>query len=101
MQEEFHESIKSEVEGEPGTLRMNRKSSIIHEEVGNTSQKSQSIDVDSELKESRDGKYGSPIKEEHQLEKIKTQGDHQHKEDNGQLIGSSQGSTTPKNNLKN
>jgi hypothetical protein len=56
MQEEFHESIKSEVEGEPGTLRMNRKSSIIHEEVGNTSQKSQSIDVDSELKESGEGK---------------------------------------------
>ena len=66
MQEEFHESIKSEVEGEPGTLRMNRKSSIIHEEVGNASHRSQSqIDVDSELKESGgEGRQDSPIKEE-------------------------------------
>jgi hypothetical protein len=56
MQEEYHDSIKSEVEGEPGTLRNNRKSSVIHEEVGNTSQKSQSIDIDSELKESGEQK---------------------------------------------
>lgn len=42
IEEEYHESIKSEVEGEPGTLRMGRKSSIIHEEVGNRSHKSNS-----------------------------------------------------------
>ena len=56
MQEEYHDSIKSEVEGDPGTLRHNRKSSVIHEEVGNTSQKSQSIDRDSNLKDSVEGK---------------------------------------------
>ena len=95
MQEEYHDSIKSEVEGEPGTLRNNRKSSVIHEEVGNTSRKSQSIDIDSDLKESAEGKQRSPIKEEHQHADIKTQGDH------GQLVASSQGSTTPKNALKN
>ncbi len=95
MHEEYHDSIKSEVEGEPGTLRHNRKSSVIHEEVGNTSQKSQSIDIDSNLKDSVEGKQTSPIKEEYQHVDIKTQGDH------GQMVASSQGSTTPKNNLRN
>ncbi len=63
MQEEFHESIKSEVEGELGTLRIGRKSSIIHEEVAGTPQKSQSqIDIESNLKESAEEQ--SPNKED-------------------------------------
>lgn len=75
QEEEFHESIKSEVEGDPGTLRMGRKSSIIHEEeAANPSHKSQSqIDLDSELKES--GEVQSPIKEDQPQVLIKTQGD--------------------------
>ncbi len=74
MQEEFHESIKSEVEGEPGTLRIGRKSSIIHEEVAGTPQKSQSqIDIESDLKESAEGQ--SPNKEDPEAE-IKTHVDH-------------------------
>lgn len=70
MQEEFHESIKSDVEGELGTLRMGRKSSIIHEDAADTPQKSQSlIDIESNLKES--GGAESPIKEDPEGE-IKT-----------------------------
>jgi hypothetical protein len=54
MQEDYHESIKSEVEDETGTLPIGRKSSVIHEEEGvNASRKASSkIDLDSELKES-------------------------------------------------
>jgi|LauGreDrversion4_2_1035121.scaffolds.fasta_scaffold389242_1 hypothetical protein len=54
MQEDYHESIKSEVEDEAGTLPIGRKSSVIHEEEGvNASRKASSkIDLDSELKES-------------------------------------------------
>ncbi len=56
MQEEYHDSIKRDDEGGPGTLRNNSKSSVLHEEAGNTSRKSQSIDIDSDLKESAEGK---------------------------------------------
>lgn len=65
IMEEYNESIKSEVVEDHDTLRIGRKSSVIHEE-GVASHKSQSeIGVDSELKESGGNinLVDSPIKE--------------------------------------